>query len=802
MRDPSRVAVRRTRRAAAGLPCRGCGFKPAWPILLLAGCLAATSALAQQAGDPARLDQAFRTLAAFKEGAPADDIQYLAGEVVSAARDPAQRKAMQARLVAFLGGEATDTGKDIALRHLVLVGDDGCVPVAAAFLADERLSPVARSVLERLPGAASATALREALARASGKTRLGLVHSLGRRGDAASVGALAKLTADADTELATAAVAALGKIDAPRAVDAVRRARADARLKAEASDALLALAARSRARGDTETALAVYRDLWASGEPAMNRVAALQGFAALGDSASLQTMIGALADPESSVRDSVIPCLREAAGDGVTASIATQLGVQPADVQARLLLVLRDRGGAAARPAALDALKSGDEAVRIAALEAMAVLGDAAAVGAVAARASSGSDAEKTAARTALARMPGRGVDEAMAFALGRGPSDVKVELARALGARGSETAVTALLQAARGDDDAVRGEALKQLRKVAGPARIPDLVKVLLSVPEGAREDAARAIVSVCLTVPERGRRGDAILAALGETREPALRIAMIRILGEIGDPRGVTPAVEAAEGNDAPLRDAAIRALAGWPDASPFDALERFAKQAADPTLRSLALRGYVRMIGMLSDRRERDLVALYEKAMGMATQPAEKTEVLARLGELRDAGALRIARQCAQDPALKDAAELAAARIEKNRNAPAGATASHHADRAGLAMDGKPETRWDTGAQQQGGEWFLLDLGMEKLVRKVVLDTQGSGNDFPNKYEVHVGITPEPAGEPAARGEGQSAVTEIVFNPPRVGRFIRIVQTGQKSGLFWSIHELTVDAAAAPE
>jgi hypothetical protein len=47
----------------------------------------------------------------------------------------------------------------------------------------------------------------------------------------------------------------------------------------------------------------------------------------------------------------------------------------------------------------------------------------------------------------------------------------------------------------------------------------------------------------------------------------------------------------------------------------------------------------------------------------------------------------------------------------------------------------------------------------------------------------------------GQPVATGAGAEGqpVTVISF-PPKTGRYVRIVQTGTASGLFWSIHEIT--------
>lgn len=44
----------------------------------------------------------------------------------------------------------------------------------------------------------------------------------------------------------------------------------------------------------------------------------------------------------------------------------------------------------------------------------------------------------------------------------------------------------------------------------------------------------------------------------------------------------------------------------------------------------------------------------------------------------------------------------------------------TASRHAQRAGLAVDGDPATRWATAAPRAAGDWFRVDLRAARVIR----------------------------------------------------------------------------------
>jgi len=119
---------------------------------------------------------------------------------------------------------------------------------------------------------------------------------------------------------------------------------------------------------------------------------------------------------------------------------------------------------------------------------------------------------------------------------------------------------------------------------------------------------------------------------------------------------------------------------------------------------------------------------------------------------------------------------------------------ASASNNNGKAQNAIDYDENTRWDTSALQQPGQWFMIDMRKEQEFDKLVLNYAKSPNDSPKSYEVYVSNDVEAWGQPIASGTGTPTSTIINFDLQK-GRYIRILQTGTGPSGYWSIHELRV-------
>ncbi len=122
----------------------------------------------------------------------------------------------------------------------------------------------------------------------------------------------------------------------------------------------------------------------------------------------------------------------------------------------------------------------------------------------------------------------------------------------------------------------------------------------------------------------------------------------------------------------------------------------------------------------------------------------------------------------------------------------------TASDRPGETGLAIDGKADTRYTTGAYQKPGMWLQIELPAATEISGILLDSAKSANDYPRGYTVQLSTDGKAWSPPVAIGKGSGPVTQIEF-APATAKFIRINQTGSVNGLFWSIHELQIYASS---
>jgi len=156
-----------------------------------------------------------------------------------------------------------------ACERLAVVGGKDAVPVLAALLSDPKLAHYGRFGLQPNPDPSADEAFRSAMAKLKGPLLVGVINSIGQRRDAGSTGALVKLLHDHDSEVASAAAAALGRIGGAEAAKALQQALGHAKGPALAAlgDSCLVCAEGLLAQGDHSGAMALYAALRRPGLP-------------------------------------------------------------------------------------------------------------------------------------------------------------------------------------------------------------------------------------------------------------------------------------------------------------------------------------------------------------------------------------------------------------------------------------------------------------------------------------------------------------------------------------------------------
>jgi hypothetical protein len=119
----------------------------------------------------------------------------------------------------------------------------------------------------------------------------------------------------------------------------------------------------------------------------------------------------------------------------------------------------------------------------------------------------------------------------------------------------------------------------------------------------------------------------------------------------------------------------------------------------------------------------------------------------------------------------------------------------SASQLNEDAAKAIDGDIKTRWGTGRGQKPGDWFMVDLGEARTIRRIVLDAAQSGSDYPRGYKIMVSDDGQTWKGPIGVGDGETKVLTTIPVLPTPGRYVKIIETGDGENWWWSVYEMQI-------
>jgi HEAT repeat protein len=333
-----------------------------------------------------------------------------------------------------------------------------------------------------------------------------------------------------------------------------------------------------------------------------------------------------------------------------------------------VLQALGRRGRKSTMPVFMAAAQDADGAVRVAAIAGLGTVGNADAVPLLL-KAAATSGKPQEAARQSLQALIGGDVDSAILAAIGDKDAKIRIETVRAVSARHVVVATPLLLKAAEDADAGVRHESLRALGVVALSSALAPLAAVLVrAADDGARGEAANALVNIATRDADIEGRSEPLLAAMASARGAA-KFSLLGVLGRIGGKKSLDGVRAAVREQDEKLKDAAVHALIEWPDALAADDLLVLAKTSANETHRVLATRGYIRVCAIRCPRPDAETAKLLVAGLEISKRPEEKWQALSALGEVRDILALQAATRCMGEAALREEAAVAAVRIGRD-------------------------------------------------------------------------------------------------------------------------------------
>lgn len=602
-----------------------------------------------------------------KRGGPQGRLERIAFHACRPGAE-AERAACAKAVAARLGPDAGPLGRVWLLRQLERIGRAEVVPQVARLLgdADALIRESARRALQKNSSKEANAALQEALGSAGEPAwRVAILNALAERRDPSNLSLLLKDTTSGNDDVRSAAVIGLAKLGDKSAVGPVEAAmkKGSAAARRIATDSYLTLAAALAGKGDKATALGMFKKLL-SAEGAL-KCAAVIGVGRAGGPADLSTLIDALADDDPRLRGACVEALAMLEGKGVTAAIAGKVKTAKVEVKPALLQALARRGDKTTIPTFVAAVEDADETVKVEALRGLGTIGDAGATPLLLKVAATEGKPQE-AARESLLRLPGANVDKALLAAMGNADPKIRVEVVRSLSARHVVAATQTLLKSAEDADGGVRNESLKALGAVAPTEALSAVAAVLIKTEDGgARNEAANALINIANRDEDLEKRSEPVLKALAGAQGEA-KLSLLGVLGRIGGQKSLEAVRAAVKDADEKVVDAAIRAMAEWPDATAAADLLDVAKTAATETHQVLAIRGYVRVCRIRTDRPAAETAKMLAAGLAAAKRPDEKKQALGGLRDVRDILALEAVVPCMGDDALKEEAASAATRI----------------------------------------------------------------------------------------------------------------------------------------
>lgn len=625
----------------------------------------ATTASLQTSTDLS-LDQAVEALKGYDYG---KDRAFLI-KIDDAIRDSNGKPEELAKLADSMVAIANDdnlayAARDLALRKIELIGGDAQAEKIAPLLtnSDEKLAEMARIAIGIVPGKAADKALLDALGKTKGKLQEGIITSLGRRAVNEAVEPLAAIAGGSD-ENASRALLALGDIASPEAANALLKLTPSDAYKADWLNALNDAAATLTAAGkEKDLAAQLYDKVLDAGKDSPARLAAYKGKAVLSgkpEAMALETLDGN--DPMLSqiARELLV----RGTDEGITPQLLDLLKSAPAEKKIVIVEILGARKDKAALDtiAGLAADGGKGEELQVAAIRALQTLGDQKVIAMLVKVAAETKGDVKSAAETTLKEMPVPEVDPELVNLLGTltDPKQ-KVVVIETIAARKSPDAVDPLLQAAQSDDAAVATAAFKALPDLASEKNFDALLKSFVAAKDRAVREGARAVGSIAGKVKPRTEAISKLKTAM-DSASNDIKVAILGIIGNLGTPEAlqILNANVAAGSDD--IKDAAVRALAAFPDPSALDDLLKIAAESKSEVHRVLAVRGVARLLTEPSGKSTAERLEMLKKAMDIAKADDEKKAVVGAAADMKMPGVLEVLIPLLHNPALKDEVSVA--------------------------------------------------------------------------------------------------------------------------------------------
>ncbi|MFM7115493.1 MAG: HEAT repeat domain-containing protein, partial [Planctomycetota bacterium] len=463
-------------------------------------------------------------------------------------------------LLAVLRSDAPKGEKAITCKKLAVYGSEASVSELAKLLPDPELSSWSRIALEAIPGSASKAALRDAASKVEGRTLIGVLNSIGVLRDGEAVPMLVAKLKSAESDVAAAAIAALGEIGNGEAAAALRSGlttQVDAGTRGEFAQAAVVCAERLFRENNAAAATELYQQVRSADVSKQRQLEATRGLLVISGEKSATLLTECLNSSDEDLFRLGLKMARMLPGDEVSGVLSQAIRSASPERAGLVLLALADRlttMATADQPADLSPLMAaaaeGAKPVRLSALNALGRLGNVKVLDSLM-KAAAEPDSEIAAtAKHALAEVPGDGVNQRIAQLLGSASGDQVKLLVELVGSR-RIPATKDLQRILDSRDGDLRKAALLALGETVELKELSLLVERASAAQADTEEVAAarQALRTAAVRMPQPDACAE-LLARAMERAPEATQVFLIETLGEVGGRKALDSIIRFAKG------------------------------------------------------------------------------------------------------------------------------------------------------------------------------------------------------------------------------------------------------------
>jgi HEAT repeat protein len=565
-----------------------------------------------------------------------------------------------ARLANLLTDEKTTyAAKQFICLSLRQIGTEAELPQLARLLDKEKTAQIARYAIAAIPGKKSTDLLRGELNKYEGTMLIGFIESVAQRGDTASVKKLIELTKSKDAQTAGAAVLALGQIESPESDLFIAAELQKTSVPTDPTLAKAALALASRAKPDMAGKL--YGKLAQKGQSTPIRRSGLTGILNLAGPKGMATIKKWLNETDPDLWTVAAEAINGLSDEQVRtlAKSYENFSAQNRCTILRTLLERNDRLTVA--PLLKKALADDNRLLQLIAIEGLAKLDTSVAIPILIESLTSDNNQRSLTALGVLRELPQEKVTIALleVFASDNKNRLVILQLFRD---RKNALAIDPLLNEAARHDAKSFDQVVFTLSNIcqANEADLSRLIRFLMRTAPGKNRNAiASLIVQVCEKGDPKIDRGELIVRYAPNDADKTI---LLPLLGRIASPKAATAIKQASTDPDAKVQNAAVRALCNWPNADMADELWMIARATKSATYRRWALRGYIRVVSLKSDRPVASTLKMLQNAFEQATVDEDRALALRRSVNARSMETVRWVAPYLDTPALAQSAAAA--------------------------------------------------------------------------------------------------------------------------------------------